>query len=335
MTRPSLAGPLVECVPNVSEGRDRRVIDQLADAISSVRGVMLLDVDPEPAVHRTVITFAGPPEAVEEAALNLVRTAAASIDMSKHQGAHPRIGAVDVLPFVPYSGVSMTTCVDLARRVGRRIGDDVGIPVYLYGAAANERSVSLSTIRRGGYEALPHRDDRPDFGPATFHRRSGAVAVGARPLLIAYNVNLDTPDARVAAAIAAALRTSGPGLEPDVRLPHLQAMGWVLEPQGIAQVSCNLIDWRSTPPHVVFDASKRMAEERGVGVSGSEIVGMVPLGALLAAGDHAIAESGRGQPSSTEAARVAEGVRYLGLDDLQRFDVEQKVLEYRLAVMTG
>ena len=223
----------------------------------------------------------------------------------------------------------------LARRVGRRIGDDIGIPVYLYGAAATERGISLSAIRRGGYEALPHRDDRPDFGPPTFHRRSGAVAVGARPLLIAYNVNLDRPDARVASAIAAALRTSGPGLEPDVRLPHLQAMGWVLEPQGIAQVSCNLIDWRSTPPHVVFDASKRMAEERGVGVSGSEIVGMVPLGALLAAGDHAIAGGSTGQASSTEAARVAEGVRYLGLDDLRRFDVEQKVLEYRLAVLTG
>ncbi len=288
----SVSGPLVECVPNVSEGRDRGVIDELAASVSAVPGVMLLDVDPEPAVHRTVITFAAPPGAVEEAAINLVRTATNLIDMTKHRGVHPRIGAVDVLPFVPYSGVSMTVCVDLARRVGQRIGEEIGIPVFLYGAAASiEQNASLAKVRRGGYEGLSSRSDRPDFGPAAFHRRSGAVAVGARPLLIAYNINLDRPDALVASTIAAALRTSGPIAQAggrDTRLPHLQAMGWVLEPQGVAQVSCNLVDWRTTPPHVVFDACTRMAEARGVDVRGSEIVGMVPLGALLGAGDHAL-----------------------------------------------
>ena len=288
----SVSGPLVECVPNVSEGRDRGVIDELAASVSAVPGVMLLDVDPEPAVHRTVITFAAPPDVVEEAAINLVRTATNLIDMTKHRGVHPRIGAVDVLPFVPYSGVSMTVCVDLARRVGRRIGEEIGIPVFLYGAAASiEQNVSLAKVRRGGYEGLSSRSDRPDFGPAAFHRRSGAVAVGARPLLIAYNVNLDRPDARVASTIAAALRTSGPIAQAggrDTRLPHLQAMGWVLEPQGVAQVSCNLVDWRSRPhPTWCSMPVPGWREERGVGVSGSEIVGMVPLGALLAAGDHA------------------------------------------------
>ena len=328
MTRRPLTGPLVECVPNVSEGRDRRVIGELADAISSVGDVTLLDVDPSPAVHRTVFTFMGSPQSVEEAALILVRTAAVSIDMTRHHGAHPRMGAVDVLPFVPYDGVSMATCVDLARRVGKRIGD-IGIPVYLYGAASTSgQNVSLAKVRRGGYEALSTRTDRPDYGPVEFHRNSGAVAVGARPVLIAYNVNLDRPDDLIASSIAAALRSSGP--QPETRLPQLQAIGWVLEPQGVAQVSCNLIDWRSTPPHVVFDACAEMARELGIGVRGSEIVGMVPLGALLAAGDHAAGMAGGTPEPGSEEERVRAGVRYLGLADLRGFDPEQKVLEYRL-----
>jgi glutamate formiminotransferase/formiminotetrahydrofolate cyclodeaminase len=297
---------------------------------------MLLDVDPEPAVHRTVITFAAPPGVAEEAAINLVRTATNLIDMTKHRGVHPRIGAVDVLPFVPYSGVSMTVCVDLARRVGQRIGEEIGIPVFLYGAAASiVQNESLAKVRRGGYEGLSSRSDRPDFGPAAFHRRSGAVAVGARPLLIAYNVTLDKPDGLVASTIAAALRTSGraaPPGSPDTRLQHLQAMGWVLEPLGVAQVSCNLVDWQSTPPHVVFDACTRMAKERGLGVRGSDIVGMVPLGALLAAGDHAL---GAGDGACTDGERVAAAVSYLRLDDLRAFDPKQKVLEYRLATLAG
>jgi glutamate formiminotransferase/formiminotetrahydrofolate cyclodeaminase len=322
----------------VSEGRDREVIGALAEAVSSVPGVTLLDVDPEPATHRTVITFAAEPTAVEEAALNLVRVASGSIDMTKHHGVHPRIGAVDVLPFVPYSGISMSVCIDLARRVGRRIGEEIGIPVFLYGAAASiEQNASLAKVRRGGYEGLPDRSDRPDFGPAAFHRRSGAVAVGARPILIAYNVTLDKPDGAVASTIAAALRTSGRAVShggPDTRLQHLQAMGWVLEPLGVAQVSCNLVDWQSTPPHVVFDACARMAKERGLRVRGSDIVGMVPLGALLAAGDHALGNGGTAQGATSEAARVAAAVSYLGLDDLRPFDPEHKVLEYRLVAQT-
>jgi glutamate formiminotransferase / formiminotetrahydrofolate cyclodeaminase len=339
VSRQPVAGPLVECVPNVSEGRDRGVIDALAAAVSSVPRVTLLDVDPEPVTHRTVFTFAADPIAVEEAALNLVRVAAGSIDMAKHRGVHPRIGAVDVLPFVPYSGASMSVCVDLARRVGRRIGEEIGIPVFLYGAAASvEQNASLAKVRRGGYEALPDRSDRPDFGPAAFNSRSGATAVGARPILIAYNVTLDKPDGVVASTIAAALRTSGraaPPRAPDTRLQHLQAMGWVLEPLRVAQVSCNLVDWQSTPPHVVFDACTRMAKERGLGVRGSDIVGMVPLGALLAAGDHALGSGGAARGASSEGARIAAGVSYLGLEDLRPFDPEKKVLEYRLAVQPG
>jgi glutamate formiminotransferase / formiminotetrahydrofolate cyclodeaminase len=292
---------LIECVPNFSEGRDPEIIRQITDAIAAVEGVQLLDVDPGKATNRTVVTFVGAPEAVVEAAFQGIRQASLLIDMKAHTGEHPRMGATDVCPLVPVSGISMEETVEWAKRLAARVGEELSIPVYLYEAAASrpERR-NLATIRTGEYEALPEKladpNWAPDFGPARFNARSGATVIGARDFLVAYNVNLNTTSVRRANSIAFDVREQGRVLrdgdpvtgpvrtgedgEP-LRQPGackaVKAIGWYIEEYGIAQVSMNLTDINVTPLHIAFEASCRSAEARGMRVTGSELVGMVPL----------------------------------------------------------
>jgi glutamate formiminotransferase len=275
---------LVECVPNFSEGRRKDVIEQVADAVRRVEGVRLLDVSPNPDHNRTVLTFVGPPEAVAEAAFAATAEAVKLIDMEKHRGEHPRIGAMDVVPFVPLTGMTMDEAVELARQVGRRIAEELGVPVYLYGAAATTPArVRLPDIRKGEYEglkeaiALPER--HPDFGQPTLHPTAGATAVGARPPLIAFNVNLGTTNLQIARDIARAVRESSGGLV------NVQAMGVDLAQEGLVQVSMNLLDYTRTPIHRAYELVKIEAERYGVPVVGSEIVGLVPLDALVGAAE--------------------------------------------------
>jgi glutamate formiminotransferase/formiminotetrahydrofolate cyclodeaminase len=334
---------LIECVPNFSEGRDRGVIDAIAAAISATPGAVLLDVDPGAATNRTVVTFVGGPEAVEEAAFRAIKTAAAAIDMTRHHGEHPRLGATDVCPFVPVQGATMEDCVAIAKRVGKRVGDELGFPVYLYEAAATrpERR-SLAEIRKGEYEALPEKlKDKsfaPDFGPARFNPKSGATVIGAREFLIAYNVNLNTRDKKLANAIAQAIREAGKSKRnPDGtttiipgRFKECRAVGWYIEEFGRAQVSINLTNYRVTPLHEVFDAVCEEAARLGLRVTGSELVGLIPREALLAAGDHYLGRQGKttGVP---EKERIHTAVLSLGLSELSGFDPSLKVIEYRYA----
>lgn len=340
---------LIECVPNFSEGRDRGVIDAVAAEIAGTPGAVLLDVDPGAATNRTVVTFIGGPDAVEEAAFRAIRKASQLIDMTKHTGEHARIGATDVCPFVPVEGATMDDCVAIARRLGKRVGDDLGIPVYLYEAAASRPDrKSLSDIRRGEYEALPEKMKdpafRPDYGPAEFNARSGATVVGAREFLVAYNVNLNTRDRKLANAIAREIREAGKARRgPDGkivkdadgrtvsvpgRFQECRAVGWYIPEFGRAQVSINLTNTKITPLHEVFDACCEEAERLGLRVTGSELVGLIPRAALLAAGDHFLSKQGKttGVP---EAERVHAAVLSLGLGELGAFDPMQKVIEYR------
>jgi glutamate formiminotransferase len=276
---------LVECVPNFSEGRDAAIIDAIAQSIAAVREVVLLDRGSDADHNRSVLTFVGPPDAVAEAALRSVEKAAALIDLTRQQGAHPRIGAADVVPFIPIEGVTLADCVALAERVGHEIWNRLRIPVYFYEAAAKRpERVHLENIRRGQFEALlaemptvPER--RPDVGEAACHPTAGATAVGARKFLLAYNINLGTADAGIAKRIAKTIRFSSGGFR------HVKAMGVLLASRNLAQVSINLTDFERTPMHLVFEAVRREAERYGVQVVGSEIVGLVPKKALeLAAG---------------------------------------------------
>ena len=345
---------VVECVPNISEGRDPAVYNAVAAVVETVEGVALLDVDPGKATNRTVITFAGPPEAVVEAAVRLARKASELIDMRRHQGEHPRFGAVDVCPLVPISGVTMEETVEHARELARRLGEEVGLTIYCYEKAATtpERR-NLATVRAGEYEGLADKLARPawkpDFGPATFNARSGATAVGARDFLVAYNVNLNTTSTRRANAIAFDIRERGrPQREGDPltgpiakdaegkpiwipgALKCVKAIGWFIEEYGIAQISINLTDISVTSIHACFDETCRRAEARGLRVSGSEIVGLVPLKALLDAGRHYLARQERSSGvSDRELVKIA--VKSLGLDDLTPFDPDKKVIEYVLA----
>ncbi len=277
---------LVECVPNFSEGRNAETIQALVSAVQAVHGVVLLDQEMDRDHHRTVLTFVGAPEGVAEAAFAVTRKAAALINLQFHQGGHPRVGATDVVPFVPIRGITMADCVALAKQVGERIGRELGIPVFLYQEAASHPGrVNLEEIRRGGPDGLARRMEthaawRPDFGPARVHPTAGVSVVGARPPLIAYNVNLETRDLVVAKAIAKIVRFSSGGL------PHLKAIGVELASRGIVQVSMNLTNFEKTPIHVAFEAVRREAEQRGVPVSGSEIIGLVPQRALLQSSQH-------------------------------------------------
>ncbi len=345
---------LIECVPNFSEGRDPDVIDQITRAIEAVDGVTLLDVDPGASTNRTVVTFVGEPEQVVEAAFAAIRTAAELIDMREHHGEHPRMGATDVCPLVPVSGITMEETVEYARELGRRVGEELGIPVYLYEAAATTpQRHNLANIRAGEYEGLPEklRDPAwtPDFGPAEFKPRVGATVIGARDFLIAYNVNLNTTSTRRANAVAFDVRERGRVLregdpltgeivrdeagEP-VRIPGslegVKAMGWYIEEYGICQVSMNLTDIEAVPLHEAFEEVRARARARGLRVTGSEIVGMVPKEVLRDAGETFLRKQQRslGLPER-EIVRIA--IRSLGLEEFEPFDPDHRVIEYAMA----
>lgn len=346
---------LIECVPNFSEGRDRAVIKQITDAIESVEGVRLLDVDPGEATNRTVVTFVGDPESVQEAAFRGVRKAAELIDMSKHHGAHPRMGATDVCPLIPVSGVTLEEAAEMARDLGHRIADELNIPVYAYEASALKPGrKNLAVCRRGEYEGLAERfggEDGPDFGNRPWDdasARTGATAVGARDFLIAVNYNLNTTSTRRANAIAFDVREKGrpkrqgPKVnDPVVKdengktvmipgtLKGTKAIGWFIDEYGIAQVSMNITDIRTTPLHVAFDEVCRAASERGIRVTGTEIVGLIPKSCLIDAGRYFLAKQQRSAGISEEAI-INIAIKSMGLDDLKEFNPREKVIEYIL-----
>lgn len=331
---------IVECVPNFSEGRDRTVIDAIAQSIRDCAGVKLLDVDPGESTNRTVITFVGPPEHMVEAAFQAAATAYRLIDMTKHKGEHPRLGAVDVVPFIPVSGVTMEECAELSRQFGRRVAEELGVPVYLYEEAQpREYRRALRDIRSGEYEGLARRitqpEWQPDFGPAEFNARSGATVTGARFFLIAYNVNvLGTSNQahRLALDIREQGRTvkgpDGKEVQQPGRFKAVKALGWHLEQFDLAQVSINLDNYRVTPIHAVFEAVREGAREINVGVAGSEIVGLVPLEAILMAADHYIEKENLFILDERQKIRLA--VDRLGLSSLHPFKPEEKIIEHMI-----
>lgn len=344
-----MSQPLVECVPNFSEGRDPATIEAIATAIRGVEGALLLDVDPGKATNRTVMTFVATPDVAIEAAFQAIKTAAERIDMRKHKGEHPRIGATDVCPFVPLQGIDLAGCAELARRLGQRVGDELGIPVYLYEAAASRpERTNLADIRAGEVEGLAAKladpEWQPDFGPATL-TSAGATVIGARPFLIAWNVNLNTRDKRKATRIANRVREAG-GPRRDaagnivkdehgqtVRDPGLfrnvKAIGWYIPEYDRAQISINFTDWTVSPPHLVVDEVRRLADQEGVVVTGNELVGLIPLDALLEAGRHYLRRQGA-NPGAPERELIEVAIRSLGLRDLGPFDPDQRVIERRI-----
>ena len=345
---------LIECVPNFSEGRDLAVIKQITDVIEKVEGIKLLDVDPGEATNRTVVTFVGEPEQVMEAAFQAVRKAAELIDMRNHHGAHPRMGATDVCPLVPVAGVTLEECAEYARQLGKRIGDELGVPVYAYEAAAfTPARRNLAVCRKGEYEALSQRfgvaEENPDFGPTVWDEntaRTGATAVGARDFLIAVNYNLNSTSTRRANAIAFDVREKGrpmrEGGSPvgkvmkdengkDIMIPGTlkgtKAIGWFIDEYGIAQVSMNITDIKTTPLHVAFDEVSRCAANRGLRVTGAEIVGLVPKSTLIEAGKYFLRKQQRSVGLHDEEI-IKIAVKSMGLDDLKPFNPEEKVIEY-------
>ncbi len=342
---------LIECVPNFSEGNDMGIIKQITDRIETVEGVKLLDVDPGKATNRTVVTLVGTPDAVVEAAFQAIKRASELIDMRKHKGAHPRMGATDVCPFVPIANISMEETVVYARKLAERVGKELGIPVYCYeNAAFTEERRNLANCRAGEYEGLPKKLKdphwKPDFGPAEFNAGAGATAVGARDFLVAYNVNLNTTSVRRANAVAFDIREKGrpkregnpitgkivkdekgePVMIPG-SLKACKAIGWFIEEYGIAQVSINLTNISITSVHQAFEEACKKAAERGMRVSGSELVGLVPKKALLDAGKYFLAKQQRSLGvSEDELIKIA--VKSLGLDDLKPFNPREKVIEY-------
>lgn len=345
---------LIECVPNFSEGRDRSVIEAITAPIETFDGVKLLDVDPGRATNRTVVTFVGPPESVLDSAVAAIGRATELIDMRTHSGEHPRFGATDVCPLVPVAGVTMDETVAYAHELARRLGDELGLTVYCYErAATTPRRRNLADVRAGEYEGLRDRLDdpdwQPDYGPAQFNPRAGATAVGARGFLVAYNVNLNTTSTRRANAVAFDVRERGrvkrtghPLTGEIVRdergepewipgsLPKVKAIGWYIAEYGIAQISMNLTDIAVTPIHVAFDEVCRSAEARGLRVTGSELVGLVPLQAMLDAGRHYLHRQHRSS-GVADAELIKIAVKSLGLDELSPFDSEQKIIEYAVA----
>ena len=330
---------IIECVPNFSEGRDMTVIKQITDAISSVEGVSVLNVDPGEATNRTVVTFVGEPEAVCEAAFRGAKRAAEVIDMRQHHGTHPRIGATDVLPIIPVAGISLEECALLARQLAARMAREAGIPCYAYEASAfKPERRNLAVCRTGEYEAIKEKltdpKRQPDFMPTLSTTipesvlRSGISVVGARDFLIAVNFNLNTTDRHVAHAIACDVREKGRPGKPGT-LKCAKAIGWYIEEYGIAQVSMNLTNMNVTPLHSAFEEVSRCASIRGVRVTGTEIIGLVPKQALISAGIHFL-EQQQLPIDCTEADIIATAVKTMRLDDLRPFDVRKKVIEYLL-----
>jgi glutamate formiminotransferase/formiminotetrahydrofolate cyclodeaminase len=335
---------IVECVPNFSEGRDIKIINAIGGAISRVSGVKFISAEPNRDYNRTVVTFVGEPAVVVEGAFEGTRAAADLIDMRAHKGEHPRLGAADVVPFVPVAGMTMEECAELARAFGKRVGEELRLPVYLYEAAATRPDrVNLANVRKGEYEGLQEKlqnpDWQPDFGPATFNPRSGAVITGARMFLIAYNVNLSENNVKAAQEIAARIRESGrvkkdahghPVIDRDGKkvvvpgsLKSVKAMGVTLDAHGIAQVSINLTNYHIASLHTVFEEVKKEAATLGLKVTGSEIVGLTPKEALVLAGKY-YAPDTRGEDELIHTA-----VEHLGLNDLEPFDVQKKIVEYQ------
>ncbi len=344
---------LIECVPNFSEGRDLGVIKQITAAIESVEGVSLLDVDPGASTNRTVVTFVGAPQAVVEGAFRGIQKAAELIDMRKQKGAHPRMGATDVCPFIPVSDVSWEEAIECARSLGKRVAEELEIPVYLYErAASSAERANLSIIRAGEYEGffekIKQPQWKPDFGPAVLNERSGATVIGARDFLVAYNVNLNTKSVRRANSVAFDVREAGRVKTEDgspggrkvldekgepVRIPgmlkHVKGIGWYVEEYGMAQVSMNLTNISETPLHAAFDSCCKSAEQRGLRVTGSEVVGMLPKKCLIDAGRFFLRQQNVSEGASEEEL-IELAIRSMGLSELKRFDPKEKVIEYRI-----
>src|SRR6266403_593016 len=344
---------LIECVPNFSEGREPDIKRQITDAIASVDGVSLLDVDPGATTNRTVVTFVGSPEAAVESAFRGIQKAAELIDMRKHKGAHPRMGATDVCPFIPVSNVSWEEAIECANRLGQRVGEELKVPVFLYEKAARDKSRSnLSIIRAGEYEGffekIKQPEWKPDFGPAIFNEKSGATVIGVREFLVAYNVNLNTKSVRRATSVAFDVREQGRAKTKDgtpsgkpvldsngepVRIPgmlkHVKAIGWFVKEYGIAQVSMNLTNIEETPLHVAFDACVESAIKRGLRVTGSEIVGMVPKKCLTDAGRYFLRKQ-KWSEGASEEELIDLAVKSMGLSELKPFEPKEKVLELKI-----
>lgn len=341
---------LIECVPNFSEGNDLNVISQITAQIESVEGVRLLNVDPGKATNRTVVTMVGEPAAVVEAAFRAIRKAGELIDMSKHKGEHPRMGATDVCPLIPIANISMEETAAFARELARRVGEELQLPVYLYEAAQPDKSRSnLSVIRAGEYEGFAKKiqqpEWKPDFGPAVFDAKRGATVIGARDFLVAYNVNLNTTSTRRANAVAFDIREAGRVKRVNgkvvndengkpVNIPGslkaVKAIGWFIEEYGIAQISINLTNINITPVHIAFDEACRKAGERGIRVTGSELVGLIPLKAMTDAGKYFLRKQQRSTGvSEKELIKIA--IKSMGLDELGPFKPEERIIEYMLA----
>ena len=332
---------LIECVPNFSEGNDLGIIKQITDEIEKVTGVRLLNVDPGKATNRTVVTFVGRPDAVVEAAYQAIKKAGELIDMSKHKGEHPRMGATDVCPLIPISNISMEETAGYAQQLAKKVGEELQIPVFLYEAAQpNKERSNLSVIRAGEYEGffkkIKQPEWKPDFGPAVFDAKRGGTVIGARDFLVAYNVNLNTTSTRRANAIAFDVREAGRNVvENGVKvnkpgsLKCVKAIGWFIEEYGIAQISINLTNIHVTPVHIAFDEVCRKADARGIRVTGSELVGLVPLKAMLDAGKYFLRKQKRSTGvSEKELIKIA--VKSLGLDELAPFNPDEKIIEYLL-----
>ena len=344
---------LIECVPNFSEGCDMQLIKTITDEIEKVEGVRLLDVDPGKATNRTVVTFVGTPAEVLEAAFAAIKKASEVIDMSRHKGEHPRFGGTDVCPLVPVSNISMEETAALARTLAERVGNELHIPVYCYeNAAFTEERRNLANCRAGEYEGLPKKladpHWKPDFGPAAFNPRTGAIAIGARDFLVAYNVNLNTTSTRRSNAVAFDIREKGRHVREgnpftgkikkdengkDIWVPGAlkacKAIGWFIEEYGIAQVSINLTNISITPVHVAFEVACQKAMERGLRVTGSELVGLIPKRAMIEAGKYFLRKQGRSLGISEEEI-IKIAVKSLGLDDLKPFNPKEKIIEYIL-----
>lgn len=344
---------IIECVPNFSEGRDMNIIHQITAQIEAVEGVKLLDIDPGKATNRTVVTFVGAPEDVVEAAFQAIKKAAELIDMRNHTGEHPRMGATDVCPFIPVSGVTMEEAVEYSRQLGKRVGDELGIPVFLYEYSATKpENKNLSTIRAGEYEGMEAKlatpDFTPDFGAKKLNPTAGVTAIGARDFLVAYNVNLNTTSVRRANSVAFDVReqgrivregdpvtgkvvtdANGEPLRQEGACKAVKAIGWFIEEYGVAQVSMNLTNINITPLHVAFEECCKSATARGMRVTGSEIVGLMPLNVLLDAGRYFLEKQERSVGVS-EAELIKIAVKSLGLDELSPFDPNKKIIEYQL-----
>ena len=332
---------LIECVPNFSEGNDLSIIHQITSQIEAVEGARVLNVDPGKATNRTVVTIVGTPEAVVEAAFRAIKKAGELIDMSKHKGEHPRMGATDVCPFIPIANISMEETAVYATQLAKRVGEELNIPVYLYEAAQpNKQRSNLSVIRAGEYEGFFKKiqmpEWKPDFGPATFDAKRGATVIGARDFLVAYNVNLNTTSTRRANAVAFDVREAGRTIEENGIKVHqpgtlksVKAIGWFIEEYGIAQISMNLTNINITPMHIAFDEVCKKADARGIRVTGSELVGLIPLKSMLDAGKYFLQKQKRSVGvSEKELIKIA--VKSLGLEELTPFKPEERIIEYLL-----